>query len=249
MALPSAPLARTLYTLLHMDSTPIWVYVVGAITGVLSAGGAVWAAAAAWVSAKSARDAAEEARRPYVWVDVRVDAEQSYLVLVVGNSGPTIASNVRVEFNPPLLEYLSATSENLVNQFEGADAARQLDLGLSSLTPAQMRRWALGPMFVVSKVPGPLEVRITGEGPDGSLKPLTYVIHPSDLAGPLLERHWSNSTVKAIDRVARAIERSGRPAGPLRMVARPTGPAHGPRADEPASIEEIKLNGDESGPD
>jgi hypothetical protein len=44
-----------------------------------------------------------DAAQPYVWVDVRPDdATATLLNLVIGNSGPTVAVNVRVRVDPPL---------------------------------------------------------------------------------------------------------------------------------------------------
>jgi len=44
-----------------------------------------------------------DAALPYVWVDVRPDdATGTLLNLVVGNSGPTVATNIRVRVDPPL---------------------------------------------------------------------------------------------------------------------------------------------------
>lgn len=41
--------------------------------------------------------------QPYVWVDVREDDSQGTLLdLVIGNSGPTVATNIRARIDPPL---------------------------------------------------------------------------------------------------------------------------------------------------
>lgn len=83
-----------------------------------------WAARAAAKQAKAARDQTEiqreqvlaareqtqlqlelarERLQPYVWADIQPDMQQGTLVYVmVGNSGPTVARNVKVTFDPPL---------------------------------------------------------------------------------------------------------------------------------------------------
>ncbi len=79
---------------------------------------AVIALAAVWYSRRSAgaadrsavaveeqtaiqRQIRIDAAQPYVWADVRSDDESGVLLnLVVGNSGPTVATNVRIKIDP-----------------------------------------------------------------------------------------------------------------------------------------------------
>ena len=51
---------------------------------------------------KQQKQAAKDAAQPMLWVDVRCDDGQGQaLVLLLGNSGPSVARNVRVIFDPP----------------------------------------------------------------------------------------------------------------------------------------------------
>ncbi|NHB83640.1 hypothetical protein G7085_00115 [Tessaracoccus sp. HDW20] len=62
------------------------------------------------------RELAEAASQPYAWADIQPDTQQgSMLQVVVGNSGPTMARNVRVTFDPPCLldRSMSSQSEKL----------------------------------------------------------------------------------------------------------------------------------------
>ena len=49
------------------------------------------------------REIARQSAQPYVWADIQPDRQQGTLIhLIVGNSGPTVARNVRVTIDPPL---------------------------------------------------------------------------------------------------------------------------------------------------
>jgi hypothetical protein len=86
--------------------------------------------------AKQQRQAAKDAAQPMVWVDVRGDDGRGQaLVLLLGNSGPSIARNVKVVFDPappstlnikPILEILKQGSPHcrLVARCSGVWAQR-----------------------------------------------------------------------------------------------------------------------------
>jgi hypothetical protein len=83
---------------------------------------------------KQQKQAAKDATQPMVWVDVRGDDGQGQaLVLLLGNSGPSIARNVKVVFDPsppstldikPILEILKQ--------------------GIASVPPGRTMQWTLG---------------------------------------------------------------------------------------------------------
>ena len=83
---------------------------------------------------KQQKQAAKDAAQPMLWVDIRGDDGQGQaLVLLLGNSGPSIARNVKVIFDPappstldikPILEILKQ--------------------GIASLPPGRTMQWALG---------------------------------------------------------------------------------------------------------
>ncbi len=81
----------------------IWVGVAAVIVAAaalyftgLSARAAGRAAAAAEEQSKIQRQLRIDAAQPYVWVDVRPDEAGTLLNLVIGNSGPTVATNVHI---------------------------------------------------------------------------------------------------------------------------------------------------------
>ena len=113
------------------------------------------------------REIAEAAQQPYVWADVRVD--QGFLfALVVGNEGPTIATNLQVTIVPPL---------PALKGFELAAVQSQLRKGLASLGPGQSWTWQMGPahQFIGQDVAH--VVTVTAQGPHGAVKSGPYVIN------------------------------------------------------------------------
>lgn len=95
------------------------------------------------------------------------------LVLVVGNSGPTVATDVRVTFSPPLR-----------GQLETEAAVTRLAGGISSLPPGRTLAWALGSGLALVEGAGDTAHRCTvnATGPFGPLAPLEYWISLRDLA-------------------------------------------------------------------
>jgi hypothetical protein len=121
---------------------------------------------------KQQKQAARDAAQPMVWVDIRSDDGQGQaLVLLHGNSGASIARNVKVVFDPappstldikPILEILKQ--------------------GIASLPPGRTMQWTLGaPHNAVDwYAHKAYRVRIEAEGPFGLIEPLEYVISIDD---------------------------------------------------------------------
>jgi hypothetical protein len=133
------------------------------------------AAKASREQTKQQKQAAKDAAQPMLWVDIRGDDGQGQaLVLLLGNSGPSIARNVKVLFDPappatldikPVLEILKQ--------------------GIASLAPGRTMHWALGaPHNAVDwDAHKAYRVRIEAEGPFGAIEPLEYVISVDDPDG------------------------------------------------------------------
>ena len=126
--------------------------------------------------ARQQKQAAKDAAQPMLWVDIRGDDGQGQaLVLLLGNSGPSIARNVKVTFDPappatldikPILQILKQ--------------------GITSLPPGRTMQWALGGAARNTNGWDPhkaYRVRIDAEGPFGAIEPLEYVISVDDLNG------------------------------------------------------------------
>ena len=125
--------------------------------------------------ARQQKQAAKDAAQPMLWVDIRGDDGQGQaLALLLGNSGPSIARNVKVTFDPappstldikPILEILKQ--------------------GIASLPPGRTMQWALGAVHNSDDRDAhkAYRVRIEAEGPFGLVEPLEYVISVDDLDG------------------------------------------------------------------
>jgi hypothetical protein len=124
---------------------------------------------------KQQKQAAKDATQPMVWVDIRGDDGQGQaLVLLLGNSGPSIARHVKVVLDPappatldikPILEILKK--------------------GIASVPPGRTMQWTLAAARNAGDWDAhkPYRVRIEAEGPFGAIEPLEYVISIDDLDG------------------------------------------------------------------
>jgi hypothetical protein len=121
------------------------------------------------------RDLAKVAADPNLWVDIRADdVVGQELVLLVGNSGPSIARNVKVTFDPPVM----------VKYADLAPVLETLREGISALAPGRTLQWHMGPArFTVDwDASNVYRVRIEADGPLGAVDPLEYAISIDDLA-------------------------------------------------------------------
>jgi hypothetical protein len=119
-----------------------------------------------------------DAAQPYVWVDIRPDPQSGViLVLVVGNSGPTVAKNVKVRIDSPFPS---------IPQLSAAVAAQhRLAEGFRSLPPGRTLRWWLGQGWELLQPEGeqPHRVTITADGPFGPVPELVYDLDLSEYRG------------------------------------------------------------------
>ncbi len=112
-----------------------------------------------------------DAAQPYVWADFRLDERNGViLVVVVQNDGPTVATDVRVVFDPPL---------------EGTEPNRTLPdpaRVIPSMPPGRRLVWHLdaAPDRFASALPLRYVVTITGRGPFGGMDALRYVLDLED---------------------------------------------------------------------
>jgi hypothetical protein len=156
-----------------------------------------WAARAAAKQAKAAHDQTEiqreqvaaareqtqlqreltrEALQPYVWADIQPDIQQGAVMhIVVGNSGPTVARNVKVTFHPPL-----PSGEQSHDKSESIQLA--LAKGLRSLAPNRVIRWSLGAGrdLLSSENAQVRTVLVEADGPYGALPALEIQIDISE---------------------------------------------------------------------
>ena len=152
------------------------------------------AANAAKEQTKIQREMRKDAAQPYVWVDVRADEHQGrFLGLVLGNSGPTFAHDIRVTFEPSL------PGES---RFDGVRAQERLRNGLATLGPGHRLVWPLGRGFELlnDDVPQIHTVTIDAEGPFGPMPTMVYELNLADL------RETDDDSAGSLHLVRRAIQ-------------------------------------------
>lgn len=123
--------------------------------------------------------AQEAALQPYVWADLRPRDDAGMLVLVVGNAGPTVATDVRLVFAPALRQIVPSDRAALADEIEARVGA-----GIGSIAPGRTFIWNLGVAhaFFPGSDPVPaLMVTVTANGPSDRLNPVCYPIELEDL--------------------------------------------------------------------
>ncbi|ACL38166.1 hypothetical protein Achl_0163 [Pseudarthrobacter chlorophenolicus A6] len=160
------------------------------------------AAVAAYKQTRLQKQIAEDAAQPYVWVDMRPDTKQGGLLnLIVGNSGPTVATDVTVGFEPPL---------QMPFEDEAGHALEVLRRGIPSLPPGRTLVWNLGVAWQIVGADSPKRYKLTisAAGPFGGLKPLTYIVDVDDIRATAAVPDGSLHLVaEAVSKTNRTLER------------------------------------------
>jgi hypothetical protein len=136
---------------------------------------AIVATCVAVVQVRHARQLGEEQAQPFVVVDLEPSAASSILVdLVIKNTGQTLAENVRITFQPPLVSgYFS--QPNLPQKCDITEAAI-LKQGIPSMPPGKEFRvlFERMPERYTSDLPRSYEVVVRSASRRGEEKPLRY---------------------------------------------------------------------------
>lgn len=120
---------------------------------------------------KLQREIAQSSAQPYVWADVRIASSSAGVELVLGNSGPTVATNVRVRVDPPFPDVGHPKAHVDVMH-------EKLSRGLASIAPGRTFYWLLGEGADLVNRSGSMAHTITidCEGPFGAVDRSEYVI-------------------------------------------------------------------------
>lgn len=164
------------------------------------------------MAAKAAKDQTKiqrqlriDAAQPYVWADIRENRESgSLLQLEVGNSGPTVATNVRVHVSKPL-PTSSADNADRVRRME-----ERLASGIKSLAPGRVITWTLGVGHQILAEEGARSYTFTidAEGPFGPLETLSYTADLDDWRSMRDQPAGTLHTVrKSIDSLTEQLEK------------------------------------------
>jgi len=166
-----------------------------------SARAAIRAAKAAEEQTEIQRQIRIDAAQPFVWVDIRPDTSTGTLLnLVVGNSGLTVATNVRVTADPALPR-IQQLAERV------ATAEKLLARGIPSLPPGRTYIWPLGQGFnlINDDAPQAFTFTVEAEGPFGAIPVMAYVVDLAALKGvmdrPTGSLHELTSAVRDLTKV------------------------------------------------
>lgn len=121
-----------------------------------------------------------DAAQPYVWIDIRPDdATGTLLNLVLGNSGRTVATNVRITVDRTL-----PAIDQQRHDIQAAQA--RLRTGLPSLPPGRTYSWCLGQGFaLIGRRPSRFRFQVRCDGPFGVVPEVSYVVDLSTFEGML----------------------------------------------------------------
>ncbi|MCT2028645.1 hypothetical protein M3D00_00490 [Dietzia cinnamea] len=161
----------------------------------------------------------EEAAQPYVWADIRPHAQHAdFMMLIVKNDGPTVASNVSVTIDPPFPQQWAREGE------EDRFTSRRR---FAALPPGRVMQWNLGipqQLLPSPEIPangdGQFRITICFDGPKGPADTLSYIVDlseyrraakttpgtPMTIAKSIKDS--SEALTKAIDRVSKQLPQS-----------------------------------------
>ncbi len=144
----------------------------------------------------------EAATQPYVWLDLRPRDDGGMFSLVIGNSGPTVATDVHVTLDPALTAIIPDPA--------AAAITNRLRSGLRSLAPGRVLEWNVGVahMFYAPTGADPVDVTVTinANGPHGSIPELQYVISLGDIRNNSARPRGLAILEKPLERIAKAAE-------------------------------------------
>ena len=153
-------------------SAELWVAMVATVVAIVALYFSGRGAHAALAQITQQSELFREAAQPTLWADIRGDVTGELLVMLVGNSGPSIAHKVKVTFDPepPSLLNIKPIIENL-------------EKGLTAMAPGRTMEWVLGTAHntVDWDAHNECRVRIEAEGPFGPIDPVEHLIVINDL--------------------------------------------------------------------
>jgi|SRR5829696_2434696 len=194
-------------------SAELWVAMVATVVAIVALYYSGRGAHAGLDQIKQEAQLFREAAQPVLWADIRGDVTGQLLVLLVGNSGPSVAHNVKVNFepSPPALQDIEEVLETL----------RQ---GLAAMAPGRTMEWVLGTAHntVDWDARNECKVRIEADGLFGPIEPVEYVIIINDLKG---------SRAAPLRQIAVDLQKIGRGVGELNESVKKLRP--GPRVLPP----------------
>jgi hypothetical protein len=149
---------------------------------------------------EQAEKAHREQNEPYVIVDIQPDGPGSgLLVVIVENIGPTMARDVTITANPPLV---SASGDNLTEKVQ-----RGLSRTIPMLPPGRRLKWAfdISSRRFGSDLPTAYTFTVQAKGPFGDVEPMEYLVDISSWRETLLGEHPNAKVEKALSDISSSL--------------------------------------------
>ncbi|MFE0692944.1 hypothetical protein [Streptomyces sp. NPDC058869] len=149
---------------------------------------------------EQAEAAHREQNEPYVIADIQPDAPgSSLLVLLIENIGPTVARDVTITVDPPLV---SASGDHLTERLQSG-----LSRTIPMLPPGRRLKYAFDIAFrrFDSNLPTAYTFTVQAKGPFGNVEPMEYLVDISSWRETLLGEHPNVKVEKALNDVASSL--------------------------------------------
>jgi hypothetical protein len=193
-----------------------WAVVIAVVAAVI----AVWQAAIARKSAAQQLALAErihqEQNEPYVIVDIQPDGDNGSLLLVIENTGPTVARNVRISCNPPLeSSWAPVGDEPDLTQVIQQVLARTIPM----LPPRRRLTFLLDKpeRFKNTELPHAYTFTVNADGPAGAVETLEFTVDLDAVAWVLMENRPTRQLEAKLEKIEKAVRALGpdyRPSSP-----------------------------------
>jgi hypothetical protein len=184
-----------------MDASA-WIALIAVIVALGALGVTLWSARSAARSADTAEERTKlqqkihiDSTQLYVWASIVPDEKQGQMLkLVVSNEGPTVATNIKVVFDPR-----PVPSGEQTDTAKFAAVLAHLESGLSSLPPRHRVEWLfdMAMDFFATDAERSTSVTVDCEGPYGPCTQNSFLVQLGDVEGV---NDWPMGTLHLVEK-------------------------------------------------
>ncbi|MFJ4922488.1 hypothetical protein [Streptomyces sp. NPDC088725] len=204
-------------------TTDQWTVIVAVVAALI----ATWQAAIARVAANKQLVLSERIHReqnePYVIVDIQPDGNHGSLLLIIENTGPTVARDVRISCDPPLESgWEPRPGEPDLTQVMQEILARPIPI----LPPRRRLTFLLDNQdrFENVQLPRVYTFTVDANGPEGEVETAQYTVDLDALKWVLLEERPTKRVEDKLSKIEKAVHAlvpNNRRSSPSRTHAAP----------------------------
>ncbi|EGJ76290.1 MULTISPECIES: hypothetical protein [Streptomyces] len=204
-------------------TTDQWTVIVAVVAALI----ATWQAAIARVAANKQLVLSERIHReqnePYVIVDIQPDGNHGSLLLIIENTGPTVARDVRISCDPPLESgWEPRPGEPDLTQVMQEILARPIPI----LPPRRRLTFLLDNQdrFENVQLPRVYTFTVDANGPEGEVETAQYTVDLDALKWVLLEERPTKRVEDKLSKIEKAVHAlvpNNRRSAPSRTHAAP----------------------------